>query len=77
MSSYIHTPKTININDIEKKDYNLSSSQYKGLVMPNNNYKLVKEFLSHKLNRKDLGIEVGSLSYIDKSPYFFIRTKAL
>lgn len=77
MSSYIHTPKTININDIEKKDYNLSSSQYKGLVMPNNNYKLVKEFLSRKLNRKDLGIEVGSLSYIDKSPYFFIRTKAL
>lgn len=77
MSSYIHTPKTININDIEKKDYNLSSSQYKGLAMPNNNYKLVKEFLSRKLNRKDLGIEVGSLSYIDKSPYFFIRTKAL
>ena len=77
MSSYIHTPKTISINDIEEKNYNLSSSQYKELIMPNNNYKRVKEFLSRKLNRSDLGIEVGSLSYIDKSPYYFIRTKAL
>lgn len=77
MSSYIHTPKTINISDIEKKDYNLSSSQYKGLIMPNDNYMFVKDFLSRKLNRSDLGIEVGSLSYIDKSPYYFIRTKAL
>lgn len=77
MSSYIHTPKTININDIEKKDYNLSSSQYKGLIMPNDNFKLVKDFLKRKLNRKDLGIEVGSLNYIEQSPYKFIRTKAL
>lgn len=77
MNSYIHTPRTISIKDIEKRDYNLSASQYKGLIMPNENYKPLKDFLFRDLNRKDLGVEVGSLSYIDKSPYAFIRTKAL
>ena len=77
MNSYIHTPRTISIKDIEKRDCNLSASQYKELIMPNENYKPLKDFLFRDLNRKDLGVEVGSLSYIDKSPYAFIRTKAL
>lgn len=77
MGNYIHTPKAITLKDIEMKDYNLSSSQYKSLIMHNENYKLVKDFLYRNLTRNDLGVEVGSLSYIDKSPYKFIRTKAL
>lgn len=77
MGKYIHTPTSITLNDVVNKDYSLSSSQYVSLVLPNENYRLVKEFLSRSLNRKDLGIEVGSLSYIDNSQYRFIRTKAL
>lgn len=77
MGKYIHTPTSITWNDIVSKDYSLSSSQYVNLVLPNKNFRLVKEFLSRPLNRMDLGLEVGSLSYIDKSPCRFIRTKAL
>ena len=77
MGKYIHTPTSITWNDVVSKDYSLSSSQYVTLVLPNKNFRLVKEFLSRPLNRMDLGLEVGSLSYIDKSPCRFIRTKAL
>lgn len=77
MGKYIHTPTSITWNDLVSKDYSLSSSQYVNLVLPNKNFRLVKDFLSRPLNRMDLGLEVGSLSYIDKSPCSFIRTKAL
>lgn len=77
MSDYIHIPKTVKWQEVAKNNFSLSSSQYIQLVMPNTNYKLVSDFLSRPLNRKDLGIEIGSLNYIDKSPYRFIRTKAL
>ena len=77
MGGYIHIPNTITLQDIVNNNYTLSSSQYIKLVMPNKNYKLVREFLNRGLNRNDLGVEVGSLNYIDKSPFFFIRTKAL
>lgn len=77
MSNYIQTSNTISIRDVENKDYTLSSSQYKSLVMPNDKYKLVKDFLYRPLSHGDLGTEVGSLSYIEKSPCKFIRTKAL
>lgn len=77
MTRYIDTPNSISYEDIKNKEFNLSSSQYKKLVMPNQSFLFVRDFLSRKLQRKDLGVEVGSLSYIDKSPNKFIRTKAL
>lgn len=77
MSKYVHTPNVVTLQDVVNKDFTLSSSQYVNLVMPNKNYKYVREFLSRPLLREDLGVEVGSLSYIDKSPFRFIRTKAL
>lgn len=77
MSTYIHTPDTIKIQDVVNNNYTLSSSQYLKLILPNDNYMYVREFLSRPLSRKDLGIEVGSLNYTEKSPYHFIRTKAL
>lgn len=76
-NNYIKTPESISINTIEAKDFTLSSSQYMDLVMPNKTFKFVKEFLSRKLTRKDLGYEVGSVNYIGQSPYSFLRTKAL
>lgn len=77
MGKYIRTPDTVTWQDIVNKDYSLSSSQYVKFVMENTNFMYVKDFLSRPLNRGDLGTEVGSLSYIDRSPFRFIRAKAL
>lgn len=77
MGNYIHTPSSVKWQDVVDKDFTLSSSQYVRLVMPNKNYMLMRDFMLRPLKRKDLGVEVGSLSYIDKSPFYFIRTKAL
>jgi type I restriction enzyme S subunit len=77
MSRYIQTPSSIKWQDVIGHEFSLSSSQYASFMMPNKNYKNVSEFLTRPLRRKDLGVEVGSLNYIDRSPYSFIRTKAL
>ncbi len=70
-------PNSISFNSIVEKDYTLSSSQYMDLIMPNENFLYVKDFLKRDLQRKDLGVEVGSLNYIGQSTHYFIRTKVL
>ena len=75
--TYIKTPAYISYENILEKDYILSSPQYTKLIMPNSNYKFVRDFLSRTLKRTDLGVEVGSHNYINESPYYFLRTKAL
>lgn len=65
-NSYVKTPTAISFSDIVEKEFTLSSSQYMDLVMPNENFLYVKDFLSRPLQRKDLGVEVGSLNYIGK-----------
>jgi len=77
MSNYIHTPKTISYNDIVECGFSLSSSRHKKFEIANQNCKLVKEFLTRALSRKDLGVEVGSANYIEQSSHYFLRTKAL
>ena len=77
MDKYIRTPDSVSWQDLVDKGYSLSSSQYVKFVMGNTNYKYVKDFLSRPLERADLGTEVGRLSYIDKSPCYFVRAKAL
>lgn len=77
MSNYIHTPKTISYNDIVECGFSLSSSRHKKFEIANQNCKLVKEFLTRALSRKDLGVEVGSVNYIEQSSHYFLRTKAL
>lgn len=76
-NSYVKTPNKILFSHIVNKNFTLSSSQYVDLEMPNRNFVYVRDFLKRPLRRKDLGIEVGSLNYIRKSNYFFLRTKAL
>ena len=76
-NKYIKTPSSISYKDIGNADYTLSASQYKHLSMPNTNTLTVKDFLSRPLQRKDLGIEAGSLNYINQSTHYFLRTKAL
>ena len=76
-NSYIKIPESISFNSIEEKDFTLSSSQYMDLIMPNKNFKFVRDFLSRPLKRADLGNEIGSINYIGNSPFHFLRTKAL
>jgi len=76
-NSYIKIPESISFKSIEEKDFTLSSSQYMDLIMPNKNFKFVRDFLSRPLKRADLGNEIGSINYISSSPFYFLRTKAL
>ena len=76
-NKYIKTPSSISYKDISNADYTLSASQYKHLSMLNTNTLTVRDFLSRPLQRKDLGVEVGSLNYINQSTHYFLRTKAL
>lgn len=76
-NSYIKVPSSISFSHIVEKGFTLSSSQYMDLVMPNKNFRYVRDFLSRPLQRKDLGNEVGSLNYIGQSTHYFLRTKAL
>lgn len=75
--NYIETPIFTTIEDIIKKDYTLSATQYKSLQIKNKNIYPLAYFLDRELQRNDLGNEVGSECYIDNSPFRFIKTKAL
>lgn len=74
---YIDTPRSVAFNNIIENNFTLSAFQYKDLIMKNTNFLYVGDFLSRPLNRDDLGEEVGSDSYIQKSFCYFIRAKAL
>jgi len=74
---YVKTPTSISFSHIVEKDFTLSSSLFKDLVIPNENNIFVRDFLCRPLQRKDLGIEVGSINYIERSTHYFLRTKAL
>ncbi|KFF07957.1 restriction endonuclease subunit S domain-containing protein [Chryseobacterium luteum] len=76
-NKYLKVPNSISYNSIVEKEYTLSSSQYMDLIMPNKNFLFVRNFLTRDLQRKDLGVEVGSLNYIGQSTHYFVRTKAL
>ncbi|MDY3113827.1 MAG: restriction endonuclease subunit S, partial [Helicobacter sp.] len=54
-----------------------SSNAYKRLLIKNKNCKDLRELLDRALMRSDLGCEVGSFSYIQDSPFKFMRSKAL
>lgn len=77
MNKYVKSPEFVTYQESIDKNYNLSSSLFTKLVMKNKNYLTVSDFLSKKLDNSDLGSEIGSLSYIDKSSHYFLRTKAL
>lgn len=76
-SNYIHVPMTTSLNEIKERGFTLSATQYKTFCIINQNQVTVGDFLDRELTRSDLGIEVGSGSYVEHSPYLFIKTKAL
>jgi len=74
---YIKVPNEIDFSELKNKNFSLSSAQYKQIIMKNDNFITVRDFFIRPLTRRDLGREVGSVSYINQSPYYFLRTKAL
>lgn len=70
---YIKVPRIINYKDLEKI-CSLSPSSYKIFSFKNKNVKSIKELLLEKPLK---GQEVGSFSYIKRSKFYFIKTKAL
>lgn len=75
--SYIDVPSYTYFQDIVNNSYSLSAAQYKIFNIANKNQKCVADFLEREINRTDLGVEIGSNNYVEKSPYIFIKTKAL
>ena len=74
---YIDIPLFTTLDEIINKNFTLSATQYKSFSIPNKNKKHLSDFLDRQLAREDLGYEVGSESYIENSPFIFIKTKAL
>ena len=74
---YIDIPQYTTYNEIASKSYSFSATQYKTFCIKNSNTIPVSEFLYRDLGRRDLGYEVGSDAYVEKSLYKFIKTKAL
>lgn len=72
--AYIRVPETIKFKKVLEK-LSLSPSSYKTFIFKNSNYYLLRDLIIKESLIK--GQEVGSLSYINNSPYYFIRTKAL
>ena len=70
---YIQIPKAITYKELSEK-CSLSPSSYRTLSFKNKNVKKLRELLSERPQKGD---EVGSFSYINKSKFYFIRTKAL
>lgn len=74
---YVDVPKEVSFEQLRSNTCSFSASQYKTIILPNPNFRYVRDFLSRELTFDDLGNEVGSLHYIQRSPKYFVRTKAL
>lgn len=74
---YEVVPKEIKLSEVFANGFCLSPLKYKSVEIKNNDCLLLRDLLDRELRPSDKGVEVGSQSYITKSPYFFIRTKSL
>lgn len=70
---YIKTPSSITYKDLLNKQ-SFSPNSYKAVSVRNRALQRIRDLLSEKPQK---GEEVGSSSYVGKSPFYFIRTKAL
>ncbi|WP_336277059.1 hypothetical protein [Bartonella sp. CB178] len=77
MDNYIRTHNYILYSEIKERKFSLSSSQFKKFNLENKNFLYVRDFLDRDLQNKDLGTEIGSVNYIERSTHYFLKTKAL
>ncbi len=74
---YVRVPTEISIKDLVTKSHSFSAAQYKGIIIKSKNKISLRDLLDRPLKPSDKGNEVGSQSYITRSPFQFIRTKGL
>ena len=73
---YETVPTEITLSDIESKEASWSPSMYRHVTLPTSATKRVEELL--EVDRPyDKGVEPGSVWYMRRSSYNFIRTKAI
>ena len=73
---YLKIPTQISSHEIRANGYSFSPGMYRRVEIPNSNTKSVGELLDDA-NPYDKGTEPGSWFYLPRSPFGFIRTKAL
>jgi type I restriction enzyme S subunit len=71
--NYLRVPREVSFSEVSSRDASWSPSMFRRIVIPNADVRRVGHLLASWCN----GTEVGSISYVDKSPFRFIRTKAL
>lgn len=73
---YLNIPREVSSHDIRANGFSFSPGMYRRIEIPNSNTKVVRDLLNQS-QPFDRGTEPGSLFYMSRSPYAFIRTKAL
>src|SRR6476659_8134622 len=70
---YLSVPRTITHADVVNRGMALSPSMYRRVEIPSRRTVEMRDLLAAWCN----GEEVGSIAHVLKSPYRFIRTKAI
>lgn len=70
---YLRVPRELSVHEIRLKNSSWSPRMYSGIALPISSVKKVGDLLASYKN----GVEVGSIAYVKKSPFYFVRTKAL
>jgi type I restriction enzyme S subunit len=71
--NYLRIPKEIHHSEIKGKEASWSPSMYRRVIIPTSTVKRAEDLLDDFIQ----GTEVGSLAYVQSSPFNFIRTKAI
>lgn len=71
---YLNVPLEVSSTDVISHGYKLSAKSHKKINLKNKNFKKLSELLT---GDPIAGKEVGSLAYVKKSEYCFLRTKAI
>jgi hypothetical protein len=71
---YLRAPRQITLADLKDKDASWSAGMYRTVEIPNSRKRPVRELIA---GGYDKGSDPGSIYYLNKSTYYFIRTKAL
>lgn len=73
---YLRVPREVGFREIRDRESSWSPSMFCRVIIPNANVKRVRDLLVSS-KPFDKGIEPGSIHYVRRSSYHFIRTKAL
>jgi len=71
--NYVRVPSEIHLSEVKEKETSWSPSMYRRVIIPTSAVNRVANLLEDYIQ----GTEVGSLAYVRKSTFNFVRTKAI